>query len=132
MSTTTAFPLPSPTHATARDVVTYIATDVRGERFITATGTLGEAQVLTERDPEAIPYFADGMVWTEVEPLPPLPSHTYGRRQWIGKVVTEPYASAREFRIVQQVIETPYEGREDIREEVLRRRGLLTTEDPKA
>lgn len=128
----TKHPLPSPSHPIARDVCIYVATDTRHERFITATGTLGEAQVLTEDDPEAIPYFAEGMVWTEVEPLPPLPRHAYGRRQWIGKVVTEPYAPAREFRIVQQVVETPYEGREDIREEVLRRRGLLPSEDSKA
>lgn len=103
MSTTT-IRLPHP-HNGASYVSVFIATAVAGERFIAAMGTLVEAKVMAEADDEATAYFADDMAWVESDPLPPLPGHGYGRRQWIGSVVTTPYGSPTQFRIVQQCVE---------------------------
>ena len=122
----TTYRLPHPDNSASYQSV-WIATTFLSERFIAAMGSLAEAKAMAEAHDDAIPYFTEGMTWVEADPLPPLPGHRYGRRQWIGSVVTEPHAGPTQFRVVQQCIETltmciedeiPRYDREKVRAEV--------------
>lgn len=98
--------LPSPAPASPGSTV-YVATDVRHERFIGVSRTLEEAQAQAEDDSEAIPYFSDGMTWSETDPIASTdPTRPYGMRQWLGRVVTDPHGLPREFRVVEHCLMT--------------------------
>lgn len=98
--------LPTPAPASAGSTV-YVATDDHYDRFIGVARTLEEAQSLAEDDPEALPYFSEGVTWAEAAPIASHdPTRPYGQRQWVGTVVTEPHGSPRQFRVAEHALMT--------------------------
>lgn len=98
--------LPAPALASPGATV-YVATDTRHERFIGVSNTLVLAMDQAENDHEAMPYFSDTMAWTEADPIASTdPTRPYGHRQWIGRIVTEPHQSPREFRVTEHALTT--------------------------
>jgi hypothetical protein len=68
-----------------------------GEAFLGVKRTLDDAKALVEDSDEAVGYFGDAMVWGE-------PRINNGVREWVGQIVTDPYAGGATLFSVREIV----------------------------